>query len=325
VHVEDREDGSLRAGRIPASRVTVTAQYLKDGLGESQATPGHRTEVVVDPHDAGRRLVQTGTCLSCHQVDRQSIGPAFTAVAQKYRSDTSALAYLARKIRRGGSGVWGNVMMPPHPGLSEAQATRVAAYVLSLGAPRPPSLPVRGEYTPGTGSDTSRQAVVVLRAAYTDRGARGASPATATKSVVLRAPVVVVASGDTADGIQKYAGPEVPVEITIGARSGAFVGFRQLDLTRIAAISFMATAPVPQLNAAGGKVEVRMDSATGPLIAETDAIQPNPAMGPPTQLRAQLRPAAGVHDLYFVFRNDQAERGRNLFVLLTATFESTTR
>jgi hypothetical protein len=29
-----------------------------------------------------------------------------------------------------------------------------------------------------------------------------------------------------------------------------------------------------------------------------------------------------VHDVYFVFRNEQAKGGQNLFVLLTATFES---
>jgi cytochrome c len=133
---------------------------------------------------------------------------------------------------------------------------------------------------------------------------------------------VIVANGDVADGIQKYKGPEVPIEIAIGSRSGAFVGFRQLDLTNISAIVFAATAPIPQLNAVGGKVEVRLDSATGPLIGETDVIQPAAAMGPPTQLRAALRPTSGVRDVYFVFRNGEAPAGRSLFVLMTATFES---
>jgi cytochrome c len=323
VRVDDREDGSLRSGRIPASRVTVSAQYLKDGLDESQSAPGHLV-AEVDPHEAGRRLVESGTCLSCHQVNRKSIGPAFTAVAEKYKNDTSATAYLARKIRRGGSGVWGNVMMPPHSQLSEAEASRIAAYVRSLGEKRAPSLPVRGVYTPAVGSDSARQAVIVLRATYTDRGANGAASASSRETVVLRAPSVVVATGDTADGIQRYSGPEVPVEITIGSRTGAFVGFRQLDLTGISAIVFSAMAPVPQLNAVGGKVEVRLDSPTGPLIGETPTIVPNPTMGPPTVLRTQLTQTAGVHDLYFVFQNDQAPAGRSLFVLMTATFGSAT-
>jgi cytochrome c len=330
VRVDDREDGSLRNGRIPASRVIVTAQYLKEGLGESQAAQGHREAVPPDPHEAGRRLVQTGTCLSCHQVDRKSIGPAFTAVAQKYKSDSGAVAYLVRKIRGGGSGVWGSTMMPPHSQLSEADARRIAAYVLSFADARAPSLPVRGEYTPSVAPDSAGQGVVVIRASYTDRGANAAAAASGVATVVLRAPTVVVATGEVAEGVQKYKGPEVPVEVAIGSRSGAFIGFKQLDLTGISAIVFAALAPVPQLNAAGGKVEVRLDSATGPLVGETEVIQPAAAMGAPTQLRAVLRPIAsgareaGVHDVYFVFRNEQAKTGQNLFVLLTATFESRT-
>jgi cytochrome c len=221
--------------------------------------------------------------------------------------------------------------MPAHPQLTEAQASEMVAYIRSLAQGRTPSLPVRGTYVPHAGTDSVAGGVVVLRAAYTDRGANGIRSAAADKAVVLRAPVIVVAKGEVADGVQKYAGPEVPVEITIGSRSGAFVGFRQLDLTGVSGIVFTAMAPVPQLNAVGGKVEVRLDSPTGTLIGETPAIQPNAEMGPPTQLRAPLtRTAAGGreagrHDVYFVFRNDQAPTGRNLFVLMTAAFQNATR
>jgi cytochrome c len=120
----------------------------------------------------------------------------------------------------------------------------------------------------------------------------------------------------------------VPVEVAIGSRSGASVLFKQLDLTDVSAIVFAALAPVPQLNGAGGKVEVRLDSASGVLVGETEVIQPQATLGPPVQLRAALRPMAPDarplrgHDVYFVFRNEQAAREQNLFVLLTATFES---
>ncbi len=318
VRVTDREDGSLRNGRIPASRVVVTAAYHTQGLVMSQG--GQQVAVVPTSHDAGRRLIEGGTCLSCHQVDKTSVGPSYTAVARRYRGDTGATARLVRKVRAGGSGVWGQVMMPAHPQLSEAQASAMVAYILSLGQPRPPSLPVRGSYVPGAATDSSPQGVVVLRAAYTDRGANGIRSASAEKAVVLRAPVVVVARGELSDGVEKYSGPEVPVEVTIGNRSGAFVGFRQLDLSGVSAIVFSAAAPVPNVNSAGGKVEVRLDSATGTLVGETEPLQPQPAMAAPARFRAALRPTAGVHDVFFVFRNEQAREGQNLFVLFTAAF-----
>ena len=276
--------------------------------------------VVPASHEAGRRLIESGTCLSCHQVDKPSVGPSYTAVARRYRGDTAATTRLVRKIRTGGSGVWGQVMMPAHPQLTEAQATAMVAYIRSLGQPRTPSLPVRGSYVPAAATDSSPQGVVVLRASYNDRGANGIRSASAEKAVVLRAPVVIVARGEVEDGVQKYAGPEVPVEVTIGSRSGAFVGFKRLDLTGVSAIVFTALAPVPNLNAAGGKVEVRLDSAAGVLVGETAVIQPQAAMGPPSQLRAALRPTAGVRAVYFVFRSETAKEGQNLFVLFTAAF-----
>jgi cytochrome c len=318
VRVTDREDGSLQNGRIPASRVAVSAAYHKQGLVLNQGA--RQVAVVPTSHEAGRRLIESGTCLSCHQVDKPSVGPSYIAVARRYRGDTAATARLVRKIRTGGSGVWGQAMMPAHPQLTEAQATAMVAYIRSLGQPRTPSLPVRGSYIPAAATDSSPQGVVVLRASYADRGANGIRSASAEKAVVLRAPVVVVARGEVADGVQKYAGPEVPVEVTIGTRSGAFVGFKQLDLTGVSAIVFSALAPVPNVNAAGGKVEVRLDSATGALVGETEVIQPQTAMGPPSQLRASLRPTTGVHDVYVVFRNAEAKEGQNLFVLFTAAF-----
>src|SRR6185503_17868101 len=264
--------------------------------------------------EVGRTLIEAGTCLSCHQLDKKSIGPAYTAVAQRYRGDTSASRRLATKIRAGGSGVWGSVMMPAHPQLTETQASQMVAYILSLGDAKKatPSLPTRGTFTPPVAAESASQGVLTLRATYTDLGANGLPGVTAEKALVLRAPRLVVASGQVEDGVQKYKGPEVPVEVTIGTRSGAYVGFRQIDLTGVSSIVFAALAPIPQLNAAGGIVEVRVDSAKGTLVGATPPVAPDSAMGAPKEIRAPIA-ATGVHDLYFVFRNEQAKSGQNLF------------
>jgi cytochrome c len=81
---------------------------------------------------------------------------------------------------------------------------------------------------------------------------------------------------------------------------------------------------MPNVNSAGGKVEVRLDSATGVLVGETDLIQPQTTMEAPLRLRAALTRTSGTHDVYFVFRNEHAKEGQNLFVLLTAAFETGT-
>jgi cytochrome c len=313
VSVTDREDGSLRSGSIPARRVSVSADYLKDGV------PATGTE--------GRRLIEGSDCLSCHQVNRKSIGPTYADVARKYKNDSMATAHLVRRIREGGSGVWGQVAMPAHPNLTDEQASAMAAYVLSLadGKAILPSLPVRGAYVPPTGSGDAPQGVVVVRAEYTDRGANGMPAISKEKTLVLRSPSVVVASGERSEGVSKQSVPELPVEITIVSRSGGSVALKQLDLTGVGAVAFSAVAPV-QNQATGGKIEVHLDSATGPLLGESELIRPTADPGaPPSQLRTLLRPTSGLHDVYLVFRNPGALGDGFMFGLLTATFETLPR
>jgi cytochrome c len=68
-------------------------------------------------------------------------------------------------------------------------------------------------------------------------------------------------------------------------------------------------------------VDVHADSATGPLLGATELAQPVPGQNaPPVQLRAALKPATGVHDVYLVFRNDQAKGQQLMMIALTATF-----
>jgi len=268
-------------------------------------------------------LIEAGTCLSCHQIDRKSIGPAYNDVAAKYRGDAGALARLATKIGTGGSGVWGQVMMPPHPQLTEAQRTQMAAYILSLGQKKSgPSLPARGEYTPPATTAQSTApggGAVVLRAEYTDKGANGLPGAEADQTVVLRAPVLIIANGDISDGVSKMQVPQLPVPITMPARSGTHVRFKQLDLSNISEVVFGLTAPA-QYGAVGGKIEVRTDAVDGTLIGETETVQPQTAQNaPPIQAHAPLKPTTGMHDVYFVFKSDKAGMP---FIAMTATFVS---
>jgi len=323
VRVTDREDGSLRSGSIPPSRVSVTAQYLKDGVAPGGAATALRSSGSAPT--TGRRLIEGSDCLSCHQWNRKSIGPAYMDVARKYRNDSTATARLVRKIREGGSGVWGKVTMPAHPALTDEQASAMVAYILSLADRKTSagSLPVQGAYVPPPGSGDAPQGVVVLRAAYTDRGANGMPAITKDKTIVLRSPTVVVATGELSEGVQKQSVPGQPVQITVVNRSGASVALKQIDLTGVAAVIFSAVAPA-QSQAKGGKVELHIDSVTGPLLGETELIRPT-TDATPLRLRTVLRPMSGLHDVYLVFRSPDAKGDQFLFGLLTATFEGVPR
>ena len=77
-------------------------------------------------------LVLKKNCLACHQLDKRKYGPNFKEVAARYADQKNAVDVLARKIRRGGTGVWGQDVMPPQPQVSAAEAAALARYVLSL-------------------------------------------------------------------------------------------------------------------------------------------------------------------------------------------------
>jgi cytochrome c len=83
------------------------------------------------PAMADEALAKANNCMACHAVDKKLVGPAYKEVAKKYAGDASAAAKLATKIMKGGSGVWGAVPMPANPKVSEADAKKLAAWVLS--------------------------------------------------------------------------------------------------------------------------------------------------------------------------------------------------
>ncbi|WHZ11332.1 MAG: cytochrome c551/c552 [Burkholderiaceae bacterium] len=84
------------------------------------------------PALADQALATAKNCMSCHAIDRKVVGPAFKDVAAKYAGQKGAVDMLAAKIMKGGSGVWGPVPMPANTQVNEAEAKKLAAWVLSL-------------------------------------------------------------------------------------------------------------------------------------------------------------------------------------------------
>lgn len=81
---------------------------------------------------AEHELLQKNNCFACHGIDKRKYGPKLIEVAAKYAGDANAVEMLAKKIKAGGSGVWGEDIMPPQPHVSDADAVELAKYVLSL-------------------------------------------------------------------------------------------------------------------------------------------------------------------------------------------------
>jgi cytochrome c len=80
---------------------------------------------------ASADLAKAKNCTACHAVDKKLIGPAYKDVAAKYANDKDAVAKLTKKVREGGSGVWGQIPMPANPQVSADEATTLVKWVLS--------------------------------------------------------------------------------------------------------------------------------------------------------------------------------------------------
>jgi len=82
----------------------------------------------------GEALARKSDCFSCHQPKNKVVGPSYADVAKKYKGDAGAVAKLVKKIKNGGSGVWGQVPMAAHPNMPDADVEKIVKWVLA-GAP----------------------------------------------------------------------------------------------------------------------------------------------------------------------------------------------
>lgn len=83
------------------------------------------------PALASADLAKQKNCLACHAVDKKFVGPSYKDIAAKYKADKNAQGALAKKIREGGVGAWGQIPMPANPQVSEPEAQTLAKWVLS--------------------------------------------------------------------------------------------------------------------------------------------------------------------------------------------------
>jgi cytochrome c len=81
---------------------------------------------------ADEALAKKYNCTACHALDKKMVGPAYKDVAKKYKGQADAPAKLAEKVKKGGSGVWGAVPMPPNAAVPDDDIKKLVAWVLAM-------------------------------------------------------------------------------------------------------------------------------------------------------------------------------------------------
>jgi cytochrome c len=80
----------------------------------------------------GLKLIAKSDCKTCHNKNLQTIGPAYVAIAKKYKTTPENVSLLSKKVKLGGSGIWGEQAMTPHADLADEIITEMVTYILSL-------------------------------------------------------------------------------------------------------------------------------------------------------------------------------------------------
>jgi cytochrome c len=83
------------------------------------------------PARASEELAKKHACFACHATDKKLVGPSYKEVAAKYRTDKGADAKLFEKVKKGGTGVWGQVPMPPNAAVSDADIRALVKWIMS--------------------------------------------------------------------------------------------------------------------------------------------------------------------------------------------------
>jgi cytochrome c len=318
VSITDPDD--VDAGK-DLSTLFVSADYIS-GLDQAEASKGH---LIMTEAMTGKSLMGSLTCKTCHKEDEASIGPSYTDVARKYRRNPeAATSYLISKIQKGGGGVWGETVMPANPDLKNSDASKIVAYILSLGrrgAEEKPSLPASGTVDPTVGKALSDNGVFVLSGSFTDRGGENIKPLMGNTSVTLRNPVMGM---ESAKDLQEYAASVFNGRtlMTIPQSEGSFA-FEGIDLTDISGIQLSGGAQ--KASESGYLVEVRLDSPTGPKIGEGIFKVNSPGPQPGFMIGQVLIPVEKQTDrkfrsVYFVTK--PVAEGESNAILFSAEFKA---
>ncbi|MDB4292200.1 ThuA domain-containing protein [Maribacter sp.] len=298
------------SNEIDASNIFVSVDYM-EGMDEVNMNMGH---LQVSAAVTGKALTQSMDCKTCHKEATASIGPNYTAVAEKYKADKNAMGYLQTKIKEGGSGVWGEVMMAAHPNITSDETRQIATYIMSLNgdANRKPSLPPKGAVQPE--ANTSGK-LMVLTASYTDAGAEGAVPLTGSKSVALASNTVGFSEATKTDGMMAVTFGGQDLLVLPGAKG--WFQLEGIDLTGVNTIILAAgwqEAPKVAYN-----FDVRLNAPDGEVIGKgTLAAQPTGSQGAAIIIPLTTK-ASGKSKLYIIGAVEEGKKP-SMVAILNATF-----
>ena len=307
VKVADAEDG-----QIDESKVNFSIDYLQGGFDLIQV--GHQQDKPVSP---GENYITQAGCKACHAIEKESVGPNYTAVSEKYKTQPDAKTYLIEKITKGGGGIWGERVMPGHPHLEASQVESMVDFILSIANPdvNTRKIPLSGTYNLEKVSEAD--GYYLIQAGYRDKGANGIPSLLTNASLTLRNSLVRASSANMLKDVAKANGPQF--QFVRFTSAGAWIRFDQLDLSGLKELE-LALNP----GNTKGKLEIRIGSPEGQLIGETKVLskddRPANLEGQFFPIKVGLNSTSDFQNVYLVFVPEGEVSIWNTFNLNTLKF-----
>ncbi len=127
-----RANVAHKSGNMPPEILILTDRRKEAIMKSVVFSALLATGVLVSaPAFASKELATKSSCFACHAVDKKLVGPAFQDVAKKYAGDKTAEAKLIERVKKGGSGAWGTIPMPPNVAVKDEDVKTLVKWVLA--------------------------------------------------------------------------------------------------------------------------------------------------------------------------------------------------
>jgi len=117
-------------GVVPTTNYEDLARPAAAPTPASATPPASAPPEPKQPREPRAQLAQYG-CIACHAIDKKVVGPAFRDVSAKYRDQPDVEERLEAKVKNGGAGAWGDIPMPPHSAVPDADIRNIVHWILT--------------------------------------------------------------------------------------------------------------------------------------------------------------------------------------------------
>ncbi|MDX2191135.1 MAG: ThuA domain-containing protein [Bacteroidota bacterium] len=305
INISDKEDKI-----IDPNSIEVLLNYTPHGKDIFPMVSSGHQETPKEREITENVLIAQSDCKSCHAFKKQSVGPSFYDIAQKYKNDNKAIDYLANKIIKGGSGVWGDHAMSAHPQLSNTIAKDMVKYILSIAYDENDkySRKLSPSGTIPASEFKGKKGWFYITASYTDKGNNLLNRLTSYHTITLHPPLI---NAIDADSIRKYVAisnsEKENTLIYVGAfQHNSHIYFKDVDLTSIGSVTVKINS-----NRASGSLRIMANDPNNGVLLGSIPVVPQLAWEKWDAQTVQLKPTIGHKKLFFVF-SDNNEGNLNL-------------